>query len=187
VAPLVSKSLAAAPARSSCSGSRTASPWRTGYGLHLYQPPAPLTARYWRCNLNATSLTSVPGFVDLGRAWAGPAWTPMRGNLAYGLAETWTDGAQVDRNARSGLEFVDVGPRARVLNFAFSALTESDAAQIRELQRVAGLNRQILFVPFPGGGPDLAAPIIGRLTEVPPITLPRYARYAVTFQIRQSL
>jgi hypothetical protein len=144
-------------------------------------------SRYWRCRLNAASLTSTPGFIDLGRAWAGPAWTPTRGNLAYGLAETWTDGAQVDRNARSGLEFVDVGPRARVLNFAFSALTESDAAQIRELQRVAGLNRQILFVPFPGEGPDRAAPIIGRLTEVPPITLPRYARYAVTFQIRQSL
>lgn len=161
--------------------------WRTGYGLHLYQAVAPLTARYWRCNLNAASLASVPGFVDLGRAWVGPAWTPTRGNLAYGFGETWTDGAQVERNARSGLEFVDVGPRARVLNFAFSALTETDAAQIRELQRVAGIGRQVLFAPFPGEGADRAAPIIGRLTEVPPITLPRYARYAVTFQLRQSL
>lgn len=161
--------------------------WRSGYGMHVYQPASPINARYWRCNLNAASLASVPGFVDLGRAWAGPVWTPARGNLAYGFAESWTDGSLVERNPRSGLEFVDLGPRARMLNFAFSALTESDAAQIRELQRVAGLNRQILFVPFPGDGPDLAAPIIGRLTEVPPITLPRYARYAVTFQLRQSL
>jgi hypothetical protein len=161
--------------------------WRTGYGLHVYQPASPLTARYWRCNLNAASLASVPGFVDLGRAWAGPAWTPSRGNLAYGFGETWADGSEVTRNARSGLEFVDIGPRQRVLSFGFPSLTEADAAQIRELQRIAGLNRQILFVPFPGEGPERAAPVIGRLTEVPPITLPRYARYAVAFQIRASL
>jgi hypothetical protein len=164
--------------------------WRDGYGLHLYQPSAPLTARYWRCNLAAASLVSRPGssfFIDLGRAWAGPSWTPTRGNLAYGFSETWADGSEVTRNARSGLEFVDLGPRQRVVSFGFPVLTEADAAQIRELQRIAGLNRQVLFVPFPGAGAEKAAPLIGRLTEVQPITLPSFARYAVTFQIRQSL
>jgi hypothetical protein len=161
--------------------------WRAGYGMHLYQPASPLTARYWRCNFTFLSLIPTPGFMDLGRAWAGPVWTPTRGNLAYGFSETWADGSEVTRNPRSGLEFVDLGPRQRVLSFGFPSLTEADAAQIRELQRVAGLNRQILFVPFPGDGPERAAPVIGRLTEVPPITLPRFARYAVTFQIRQSL
>ncbi len=161
--------------------------WRAGYGMHIHQPVAPLTARYWRCNLDAASLASVPGFVDLGRAWAGPAWQPSRGNIEYGFGETWADGAEVSRNARSGLEFVDLGPRQRVLSFGFPVLTEADGAQIRELQRIAGLNRQVLFVPFPGAGAEKAAPVIGRLTEVQPITLPSFARYAVTFQIRQSL
>lgn len=161
--------------------------WRAGYGLHVYQPASPLTARYWRCNLNAASLASVPGFVDLGRAWAGPVWTPARGNFAYGFGETWADGSEVTRNARSGLEFVDQGPRQRVVSFGFQVLTEADAAQIRELQRVAGTGRQVLFVPFPGAGAEKAAPVIGRLTEVQPITLPSFARYAVTFQIRASL
>jgi hypothetical protein len=161
--------------------------WRAGYGMHVYQPSAPVTARYWRCNLNATSLSSVPGFMDLGRAWAGPAWQPSRGNIAYGFSEAWGDSAEVQRNPRSGLEFVDLGARQRVVNFAFPVLTEADAAQIRELQRIAGMNRQVLFVPFPEAGDEKAAPIIGRLTEVQPITLPSFARYAVTFQLRQSL
>lgn len=161
--------------------------WRAGYGLHLYQPGAPVTARYWRCNLDAASLAAAPGFVDVGRAWAGPVWTPARGNFSYGFGETWADGAEVTRNARSGQEFVDLGPRQRVLSFGFPVLTEADAAHIRELQRIAGLNRQVLFVPFPGAGAEKAAPVIGRLTEVQPITLPSFARYAVTFQIRQSL
>lgn len=161
--------------------------WRPGYGYHIHQPAAPLTARFWRCNLNAASLASVPGFVDLGRAWAGPVWTPARGNIAYGFGEAWADGSEVQRNPRSGLEFVDFGPRQRVVSFGFPVLTEADAAQIRELQRAAGLGRQVLFVPFPGAGAEKAAPLIGRLTEVQPITLPSFARYAVTFQIRQSL
>jgi hypothetical protein len=161
--------------------------WRAGYGMHVYQPASPLTARYWRCSLDAASLASVPGFVDLGRAWAGPAWQPTRGNLAYGFGEAWADGAEVQRNARSGLEFVDFGPRQRVLTFAFNFLNKADGAQIRELQRIAGLSRQVLFVPFPDGTDEDAAPIIGRLTEVQPITVPSYARCAVAFQIRQSL
>jgi hypothetical protein len=161
--------------------------WRSGYGIHVHQPGAPVTARYWRCNLNAASLASVPGFVDLGRAWAGPVWTPSRGNIAYGFGEAWADGAEVTRNARSGLDFVDLGPRQRVVSFGFPVLTEADGAQIRELQRIAGVNGQVLFVPFPGAGAEKAAPLIGRLTEVQPITLPSFARYAATFQIRQSI
>jgi hypothetical protein len=161
--------------------------WAPGYGLHLHIPSSPISARYWRSDLNAASLASVPGWIDVGRAWAGPAWSPSRGNISYGFGQSWGDGSLVDRNPRSGLEFISRGPRARVLTFAFQALTAADAAQIKELQRVAGVSGQVLFVPFPDGANRATEAVIGRLTEVQPITQPNFVMHAVAFQIRQSL
>lgn len=161
--------------------------WATGYGLHAYQAASPISARYWRCNLNAASLAVTPGWIDLGRAWAGPAWQPARGNISYGWGQAFTDGSNVDRNPRSGLEFVSQGPRARVLTFGFQSLNSADAERIKELQRIAGIGGQILFVPAPGDALQPTQAIIGRLAEVQPITQPYFSTFAVTFQIRQSL
>jgi hypothetical protein len=153
-------------------------------GVHAYVPASPISARYWRTDLAATSLVTTPGYVDLGRAWAGPAWQPSRGNFSYGWGRVWEDGSVISTNARSGLDFVDVGPQCRALTFGFTALTQADAAQMDELQRVAGIRGQVLFVPFED---RRIPPVLGRLVQVQPITQPNFATFAVAFQIRQSL
>lgn len=160
--------------------------WEAGYGLHLRMLSAAVTARYWRCDLSAPSLTSL-GFLDLGRAWIGPAWRPARGNIAYGWGWTDEDGGTVATSPRSGLEFVDRGPRRRVLTFAFRSLTAADArGPMRELQRIAGSTGQVLFSLDPDAG-RTAETIIGRLVQVPPITQPNFVTFEVAFQIRESL
>ncbi|WP_421988529.1 hypothetical protein [Roseococcus sp.] len=153
-------------------------------GAHAYVPAAPIAARYWRADLAAASLASAPGYVDLGRAWAGPAWKPARGNFSYGWGRVWEDGSTVSNNPRSGLDFVDVGPNRRALTFAFNVLTQADAAQLDELQRVAGIRGQVLFLPFED---RRIAPVLGRLVQVQPITQPNFVAFQAAFQIRQSL
>lgn len=161
--------------------------WQPGYGVHLLPLGAPVTARYWQADLDAASLAALD-YVDLGRAWIGPCWRPARGNISYGWSWVMEDGSTVSRNARSGLDFVDQGPRQRVLTFGFSSLTEADAkGPMRDLLRIAGLGGQVLFAPLPEGGAVGSEAIIGRLVQVQPITQPTFATFAITFQIRQSL
>lgn len=160
--------------------------WEAGYGLHLRALTTPVTARYWRCNLAAPSLAGL-GFVDVGRGWIGPSWRPARGNIAFGWGWTDEDGGTVTTAPRSGLDFVDYGARRRVLTFAFRALTAADArGPMRELQRIAGSTRQVLFAADPESG-RTSEFIIGRLVQVPPITQPTFVTFEVAFQIRESL
>lgn len=160
--------------------------WQPGYGLHLAALSNAVTARYWRCNLDAPSLAGL-GFLDIGRGWIGPAWRPARGNIGYGWSWADEDGGTVTTAPRSGLDFVDYGPRRRVLTFAFRALTAADArGPMRELQRIAGSTRQVLFATDPESGRTQEM-IIGRLVQVPPITQPTFVTFEVAFQIRESL
>lgn len=162
--------------------------WQAGYGIHVTPLAAPVTARYWRANLNAASLSAAPGFIDVGRAWMGPAWRPGRGNIAYGWGWAFGDGGTTTRNPRSGLEFVDRGPRQRVLTFAFKTLTAADArGPMRELQRIAGTTGQVLFCVDPAAPTRSADFIIGRLEQIQPITQPSFVTFEAAFQIRQSL
>lgn len=161
--------------------------WQEGYGVHMLPLPVPVTARYWQADIDAASLAALD-YVDLGRAWIGPAWRPERGNFAYGWSWAFEDGTAIARNPRSGLEFPDAGPRYRVLTFGFRSLTEADAkGPMRELQRIAGTRGQVLFAPLPEGASLGSEAVIGRLQQVPPITQPHFTTFEVAFQIRQSL
>lgn len=158
--------------------------WQPYYGIHIARQASPITARYWRADLSAASLVGTPGYIDLGRAWAGPAWQPTRGNISYGWSRAWDDGSSITRNPRSGLETVGKGPRTRVLTFEFKVLTQADALRLEELQRIAGTSRQVLFAPFDD---DRTQPLIGLLQQVPAIAQPNFAAFSAAFQIRQSL
>ncbi|RVT99105.1 hypothetical protein EOD42_03080 [Rhodovarius crocodyli] len=158
--------------------------WVPGYGMHAYLPAAPLSARYWRAEINGWSLAAGVGYLDLGRAWIGPAWRPSRGNVAYGWGRARQDGSVVSANSRSGLEFVDRGPRQRVITFSLPNLSAEDADALDQLQEVAGTSRQVLAMIDPDQPKTW---IIGRLAEVPAITQPGFDLHATTFQIRQIL
>ncbi|AWK85019.1 hypothetical protein [Azospirillum thermophilum] len=158
-----------------------------GYGLHAHVLPAAVQARYWQADIAAPSLAAVPGYLDLGRLWVGPAWRPSN-NFDFEWTDAWDDLSEVTEVRRSGLDFVDRGPRRRVLTFAFRALSEPEAkVAMKELGRLAGTSGQVLFIQEPGGPYQGYEAIIGRLVEVSPITQPNFALYERVFQIRQSL
>lgn len=160
--------------------------WVPGIGIHMARPSSPVSARYWKADVNAPSLSGIGSF-DIGRAWAGPAWQPARGNMAYRWGYSHDDGSVVDTNARSGLDFVDRGPRRRVVTFALEVLTPEDAAAMAELQRIAGTGGQVLFAADPDEPTESRNWIIGRIAQVQAITQPFFGIFSMPFQIRQSL
>jgi hypothetical protein len=151
-----------------------------GYGYHVHILANAVTARYWRFTFNASGVS----FIDVGRAWAGEAWTPDR-NFAYGHTEQWDDLSQVAIAARSGAEFVDVRPRRRAFAFGLQYMTAADRDTARELGRIAGLSQQLLVCRAPAS--PAKDTIIGRLSEVLAITQPGLPIFSTAFQIRESL
>ncbi|MDW7555367.1 hypothetical protein D9623_33555 (plasmid) [Azospirillum brasilense] len=159
----------------------------SGYGLSAHVLPATVQPRYWQCDVSATSLSTTPGYLDIGRLWVGSAWRPTR-NFAYEWSDEWTDLSETTQVRRSGQEFVDFAPKKRVLTFGLKALTEPEAKVfMKELGRIIGTSKQVLFIQEPNGAYQGYESIIGRLVEVSPITQPNFALYERVFQIRQSL
>ena len=151
-----------------------------GYGYHLYRPTTPVTARYWRWTFNVSGVN----FIDVGRAWAGEAWRPSV-NISLGWGDEWGDLSRLSAAAKSGAEFVDPGPRQRAVAFGLDFMSDEDRADVREMQRIAGLSNQVLFCQ----DPDAYAreTILGRIAESTPIREPGLSIYSKAFRIRESL
>ncbi|MFN4283522.1 MAG: hypothetical protein ACK4NA_12870 [Alphaproteobacteria bacterium] len=151
-----------------------------GYGYHVVTLDAPVSARYWRW----TFAVSGVDWIDVGRAWAGPAWRPSV-NISLGWGQQWDDLSRISQSPRSGAEFVDPGPRQRAMAFGLDFMSEEDKDDMREMERLAGLSSQCLFVQNP------AAParetVLGRLAETSPIREPGLSIYSKAFRIRESL
>ena len=152
-----------------------------GYGYHVHIPAAVATARYWRFTFSSVSGVS---YIDVGRAWAGPKWSPTH-NMVFGYNDEWMDLSRVSASERSGAEFVDERARQRGFAFSFEALSEAERDQVREMQRLIGVSRQVLLVK------DSAAwtteTLIGRLAESSPIRHTDMPIYSKAFTIRESL
>lgn len=146
---------------------------------------AAVNARYWRCSINAASLAA-QGYFDVGRAWAGPIWQPAS-NFSYGWGETWADDSRVTSSQKSGADYIDHGPRRRIIDVSFARFSAADQAQAKELDRVAGINGQVLFIPNPDSANRNTEGLIGRMTSVTPILQPNFSIYSKNYSIRQSL
>lgn len=161
--------------------------WKEGYGCHAMVLPAPMTARYLKSTFNAASLVGVTGYLDMGLAWAGPAWTPAK-NMQYGFNWAWQDNSTLTSVETSGLDFVRIGARRRSVAFSFDAMDATEAGAITQMSRLVATSRQVLFIPDPD---DLInefnQPIIGRLVDSNPISLPSYGIYTKSFTLLQSL
>jgi len=171
-------------------GPAEAGGWQPGYGVHVRALAAPVQARFWRADFWGAG----QGFIDLGRAWTGPAWRPSRnGARTGGINADWRweyrDGSEVTRNPRSGIEFVDAGPRQRAASFGLRLTSDEDAAAVREMTRVAGQGGQVLFVPrLSAGQPALGQEaMIGRLERLDPLAQPFFRVFDAAFTVRATL
>lgn len=157
----------------------------SAYLQSLYVLAASVTPRYWRCDIVATS-RATQGYFDLGRAWAGPMWSPAI-NFSLGWSSGWVDPSAVERSMRSGAVFVDEGAIYRREAIQFDNLSEADRTQALELDRAAGRRGQVYYIPNYTAAvttTGATSAILGRMTDTAPLSNPtdQYpARYTKTY------
>lgn len=152
-----------------------------GYGYHVHVLSSAVSARYWRFTFS--SVTGV-SFIDTSRAWAGEAWSPTY-NIAFGYGDDWKDLSQKTEAERSGAEFVDPRNRKRQFAFALEALSESERDDIREMQRIAGISQQVLFVK--NSDSPARETLLGRMARTTPILHPNLPLYSKAFTLQESI
>lgn len=153
-----------------------------GYGYWPWFGAAALTGRYVTLELDADMVTP-----QAGRLWISDAFQPTR-NYDFGEGEAWNDGGVIQRAPRSGAEYVQEGPRWRTQAFALPYLTDAEGrTTAKELQRIAGITGQVMFVKNPDSPYIWTETIIGRLTRTQPILHPHFDIRSTAFEIGESL
>lgn len=124
---------------------------------------------------------------DLGRVWAGDwHWTPLFGHI-YAAEQQFTDLSSVTRSVRSGAVFSDasVVQRGHAIEYNMIEPDEWDGPVFR-LSKIAGLARQVLFVPNYTVYPPERHAILGYQDAVNPIVAFGFQRYQKSFTIREA-
>lgn len=114
-----------------------------GFGYHVYKLSSPVTARYWRCDLDAIS-RSTATFVDVSRAWAGPVLEP-RVSFMYGAVTTWQADSPVVRPARGLSDIIDYRDSVRTYNLRFQGLLDSERDDFEDFEARVTTAGQFLF------------------------------------------
>lgn len=165
----------------------TASDVAEGYGLWCHVLSTPITARYATIDLDAPSLATDPGYLQVGRLFIGSTWTPGH-NFRYGAQETRVDESRITVAPLSGAEYVDPGVSYRTLAVTLDGLNETEAKdQLRDLDRRAGIRNQIVVIPDPDSSRLASEVILGRMTRLDPLLHVRAGWWTRSLTIKESL
>lgn len=161
--------------------STVAGGWRRGMAVSVLG--SEVSARYWTIDIAASSLAPVPGIIDLGLLWAGPAWQ-SRG-IAYGWQETLADTATVSRAARTGTTIISAGVQALQAEIRFPSLPVADRAYARDLAAQAGVRGLVLAHLRPDDAEGIP-PFIARIDRPTGLTQPRPLSFEQGFTLVQA-
>jgi hypothetical protein len=155
----------------------------SGYGYHHVVLDEAATARYWRCDLDAVSRAAL-GYVDVARAWAGPAFIP-RVNFDWGDAYVWQSDGQVPKAARGFSEFPDNVAALRAWTLNFGALSNEERNQLLEFERLMNSTGQ--FLVWRGDYEPAAGIMLARQQQSLGLSSLALARNSKAFRLIESL
>lgn len=143
------------------------------YKMMVYFLPTPAADRYLRVDLvDAAALN-----IDIGRAFAGSIWQPLR-NFEHG----WEDVAEETTRvvtADSGSEWVERGVYRRGVSFVLPGVHEDErVAQVDEIRRYAGTHNDVLICRDPDSTNMGRDSIWGLLKQTFTLTGRAWRRYA---------
>lgn len=159
---------------------------RIGYPATLIHIlPANTLARYWRIEIDDAA--NAAGYVQIGRAFIGPAWQPKL-NMSYGTGIGWETATEV-QEALGGAEYFQRRAPFRSQRFALDWMSRDEAmGQAFELQRRAGIDQEVLWVFDPDDTVHaLRRRWLGRLRELNPIEYPYHGIGKTAFEIKELL
>lgn len=125
------------------------------------------------------------GYVQAGRLFVGSVWQPKL-NMIYGAGIGWETDTSVQK-ARSGAEYFDERAPYRVQRFTLDAMSEDEAfSRAFELQRRAGISREILFIHDPDDTVHaLRRRFLGRLRQLSLIEYPNPGANSAAFELKE--
>jgi len=167
------------------SGSMVSAGIVAGYGQFIFLIPAATgTARWMR--LLITDAANPDNYLLGGLGFAGPLATPSR-NFSYGQSHTWQDDSKMNVT-KGGQKYAVQSPQYRKQAFTLANLTETDAWTIAaELARYCGIQKNVLFVPDPGGSHMMQQSVFGSLAQTGPQTRTAHGRYSIDYEIDERL
>lgn len=149
----------------------------------IYLLPSIKLMRYWRIDIDDT--TNKVGYLQFGRMFIGPTWQPTI-NMSYGASLALETDTEVQK-AQGGAEYFDVKTPFRVKNLRLDNLTTDEAmANVFELQRRAGIDKEILWVFDPDDQVHaIRNRYLGRLRQLSPIEFPYFRTNSAAFEIKE--
>lgn len=145
--------------------------------------PESKVARYWRIELDDRA--NPKGYIQLGRLFIGPVWQPEI-NMSYGASIEWVPNTDV-QTSRSGAEYFDRRSAYRLAKFSLDWLEQDEAfAKAFELQRQAGIDREVLFIHDPDDKEHaMRRRFLGRLQSLNPILYPQFDVNSTAFEVKE--
>lgn len=123
-----------------------------GIGYHVTVLSAAVSARYWRCTFDFSTLAAAQSttYFDVGRAWAGALWTPTR-TLDYGSQRTISDLTLRTSSPRSGAAFLTRSDIVRGARLDLNYLSTADAQTIEAYTQAARSYAEVMWIEQPTG------------------------------------
>ncbi len=154
-------------------------------GCSLIVPSSTQTYRYWRLDL--TDAANPDGYIELGRLFAGSAWSPAM-NAEYGASLGFVDRDQVVE-MDSGSEYTRKRQAPRLASFRFPFLTDAEAiGTVIDMQRRLGSSGEVLYEWDPAD--TTYAPtrrFLGRLQRCDPLSAAFLGRHLAEFEVKELL
>lgn len=139
--------------------------------------------RYWKVEID--DRTNGDGFVDIGRIFIGPSWTPQF-NATYGWGIAWQPDAAVEKSLGGTLYF---SPRstARRMSFSLDFLSKAEAhTQALEMQRQLGSHAEMLVVSDKDDAEtSQQRSFLARISQSSEVRLTRPGLYSVSFELTE--
>lgn len=159
----------------------------TGYTTCLTSlSPEEVFARYWKIEIDDT-LNSA-GYVQIGRLFIAPTWTPNIGVALGGETIGWETKTE-SQETISGNEFFQKRTPYRVVNFSLELLTEDEAfSKAFEIMRRAGIDQEVLWVHDPSDTVhSLRRRYLGRLRQLSKIEYPYGGYNKTAWEVKELL
>lgn len=158
---------------------------RSAYPSNFICRPTQVAARYWKVEISDAS--NADGFVQIGRLFVGPAWSPAV-NYDYGASLGFESDTTLEK-ALGGQEYFDRRTGRRVFRCQLSWLSEQEAYERAwEIQRSLGYDGEVLVLIDPDNRrqePRLA--FLARLRQLTPIEHPYHDYHRMAMEVAELL
>src|SRR4029078_6778015 len=143
---------------------------------------APALGRYIKVTLTDTPST----YVEAGRIFVGLR-NVFEVNFSYGWSRSWED-RSIRNKTRGGQTLIFLDNMFRVLEVSFDLLTTAERnGFVEELDRLNGLNADILLITDTNTDNIGRDSIWGLMTDASPVVQPHFDRYSKRYKIEERL